>query len=148
MLKSAVIALALIATPAAADPQADVLAAANAALRAVNTNDAALFTSVMLPDAIIVAQSYGPDDRLVTRTYTVPAMAARMTAPGRAIDERLQNPSVLIQRDLAHVWSRYTLDNAGKRIHCGVDSFGLVRVDGAWKISSLAWTAEPQGCPK
>ena len=55
---------------------------------------------------------------------------------------------MLIQRDLAHVWAEYTLDIDGKRLHCGVDSFGLVKQDGQWRLSSLTWTAEPNGCPK
>ena len=70
-------------------------------------------------------------------------------APGRRpVDERIQNPTVLIQRDLAHVWSPYTIDIDGKRLHCGIDSFGLAKVDGAWKLTSLTWTAEPNGCPQ
>ena len=142
-------ALLLCAGAAAASPRDDVLAAVAAALQAVNTNDAALLEKVMLPQAIIVAQNYDKTDgKLVTRVLTVAEMAERFRTPGRRVDERIQKPTVLIQRDLAHVWSRYTIDSDGKRLHCGVDSFGLARVDGAWRLTSLTWTAEPQGCPK
>lgn len=149
MLKAALAAL-LLAAPATAAPQDDVLAAVDAALRAVNTGDAALLEQVMLPSAIIVAQNYNKaDDSLKTRTLTVAQMAESWRAPGRRpVDERIQNPTVLIQRDLAHVWSPYTIDIDGKRLHCGIDSFGLAKVDGAWKLTSLTWTAEPNGCPQ
>ena len=142
-------ALLLGATAALASPETDVLAVIDAALAAVSTNDAALFERVMLPGAIIVAQSYNADtDALATRQHTVAEMAERLRTPGRKIDERRTGATVLVQRDLAHVWADYTLDLDGKRLHCGVDSFGLVRQDGAWRISSLTWTAEPKGCPK
>ena len=142
-------ALLLGATAAAASPRDDVLAAVASVLQAVNTQDAALLETVMLPQAIIVAQRYdATDGKLVTRVLTVAEMAERFRTQGRRVDERIQNPTVLIQRDLAHVWSRYTIDSDGKRLHCGVDSFGLARVDGALRLTSLTWTAEPQGCPK
>ena len=67
-------------------------------------------------------------------------------AADRHVDERIHAPVVLVQRELAHVWAPYTLDYNGKRLHCGVDSFGLAKVDGVWKLTSLTWTAEPKGC--
>ncbi len=141
--------LLVIAAPAAADPRADVLAAVDGALTAINTSDAALFERIMLPDAIIVAQNYATGSgTLTTRRMTVPEQMARMRATTRKVDERRTKTTVLIQRDLAHVWADYTIDIDGKRLHCGVDSFGLVKVDGAWRINSLTWTAEPDGCER
>lgn len=141
--------LLLTAAAAHAGPKADVLAAVDATLAAINTNDPALFGRVMLPDAIIVAQNYqAGDDRLTTSTRTVAEMADRLRAAARRIDERRTDTKVFIQRDLAHVWAAYTLDVDGKRLHCGIDSFGLVKVGGQWRVASLAWTAEPAGCPK
>lgn len=142
-------ALLLGASAATASPESEVLAVVDDALRAVSSNDAALFEKVMRPDAVIIAQGYDADtDALATRSYTVAQMAERLRTPGRTIDERRTTSKVLVQRDLAHVWADYTLDLEGKRLHCGVDSFGLVKQDGAWRISSLTWTAEPKGCPK
>ncbi len=136
----------LAVSPAHADPRADVLAAVETALRAINSQDAALFEKVMLPGAIITAQSYDVDGVLRTGVLTVPEMAKRLNRPGHTVEESIHEPTVLVQRDLAHVWAPYTLDYDGKRLHCGVDSFGLARVDGVWRLTSLTWTAEPKGC--
>ncbi len=147
MIRNALIATALaLVTPASAGPHEDVMAVVDSALTAVNTNDAALLQKVMLPTATIVAQSYGPDDTLKTRVLSVADMVKSFAAPDRHVDERIHAPVVLVQRDLAHVWAPYTLDYNGKRLHCGVDSFGLAKVDGAWRLTSLTWTAEPKGC--
>jgi hypothetical protein len=150
MLKPIASALLLIGAPAEAAPRDDVLVVVEAALRAVNTGNAALIEQVMIPEAIIVAQNYDmADDSLRTRTLTRAQMAKSFHTPGRPpVDERVQNPTVLIQRDLAHVWSPYTIDVGGKRLHCGIDSIGLAKIGGAWKLTSLTWTAEPNGCPK
>jgi hypothetical protein len=148
MIRTALIAASLaLAAAAAAGPHEDVMAVVDAALTAVNTNDAALLQKVMLPTATIVAQGYGADGTLKTRVLTVADMVKSFAAPDRRVDERIHAPVVLVQRDLAHVWAPYTLDYNGKRLHCGVDSFGLARVDGVWKLTSLTWTAEPKGCP-
>jgi hypothetical protein len=122
------------------------MAIVDAALTAVNTNNAALLQKVMLPTATIVAQNYGPDGMLKTRVLSVADMVKSFAAPDRHVDERIHAPVVLVQRELAHVWAPYTLDYNGKRLHCGVDSFGLAKVDGVWKLTSLTWTAEPKGC--
>lgn len=150
MIRIAFAAAQLLGAGAAmASPETEVLSVVDQALVAVSTSDAALFQRVMLPAAIIVAQGYNADtDALTTRTYTVAQMAERLAATGRKIDERRTTTKVLVQRDLAHVWADYTIDVDGKRLHCGIDSFGLVKQDGAWRISSLTWTAEPKGCPK
>ncbi len=151
LLAAALLAAAAPATaPAAgeAPDQAAVLAAVGELLHAVNTADAALLGRVVLPGASIAVQRYAPDGSLVSRQLTVAQMQASFAGDRGKVDERLQDPLVMVQRDLAHVWSRYTIDVDGKRLHCGVDSFGLARIDGRWRVTSLAWTAEPQGCPR
>ncbi len=148
MIRSFALAVLLLAAPAAADPAADALAAANALLAAVNSNDAEALGHIMLPGATLVSQRYAADGALQSRPLTVADMQASLRANTHHYDERLQNPSVLVQRDLAQIWSRYTFDVDGKRQHCGVDSFSLVRIESVWRVSHLAWTAEPQGCPK
>jgi hypothetical protein len=54
------------------------------------------------------------------------------------------------------VWLPYDLYLDGKWSHCGVDVFTLVRQEGAWRIATMAWSAEqppvcephPDGPPK
>ena len=148
MIRLAVLAIMMSAAPAAAAPREEVLAVVSDALKAVNSHDAPLFTKVMLPQAIVLAQNYAADGSYKTRVMTVADMAARVSTPGPRIAERLQDPQVMISGGLAHVWSPYTFDLDGKRLHCGIDSFGLAKIDGGWRITSLTWTADPQGCPK
>jgi hypothetical protein len=68
-------------------------------------------------------------------------------APPRRFDERIVRPRIMITRDHAHVWAPYTLDIDGRRIHCGIDSFGWSKLDGKWLLTTFGWTADPKGCP-
>src|SRR5215469_230034 len=62
-------------------------------------------------------------------------------SPGTArIEERIHNPLVRIDHDLAVVWAPFEFLADGKVDHCGTDLFNLVRVDGRWLIASVADT--------
>jgi hypothetical protein len=53
------------------------------------------------------------------------------------LDERIEFGAVHIDANMASVWTPYRLYFDGKFIHCGADSFQLVRTDGEWKIVYL-----------
>lgn len=53
------------------------------------------------------------------------------------LDERIVFGSIQIDSYLASVWTPYRLYLNGKFIHCGADSFQLIRRNGIWKISHL-----------
>ncbi|MFZ4689498.1 MAG: hypothetical protein ACOYLS_09685 [Polymorphobacter sp.] len=132
-----------------ANPHADVAAALAAVMASVNTNDADAFLALQQPGTMIQVQRFKPDGSTSLDVIAASDFAARMrTRKGTVVDERLIDPQILVTRDFAHVWAPYTLDIDGKRIHCGVDSFGFIKTNGKWLLNSLAWTADPTGCPK
>src|SRR3954470_18319780 len=49
-------------------------------------------------------------------------------------EERLTDPAIEVDGDIAMVWSPYTFLIDGKVHHCGVDHFDLARENNAWKI--------------
>ena len=72
---------------------------------------------------------------------TFDAFADRVGRPGTThIEERIHNPLVRIDHDLAVVWAPFEFLEDGKLDHCGTDLFNLVRVDGKWLIASIADT--------
>lgn len=60
--------------------------------------------------------------------------------------EEMFDPKVLIHKNIALVWARYKFYRNGKYSHCGVDSFSLIKVGGKWKIASIVYTIEKEGC--
>ena len=72
---------------------------------------------------------------------TFEAFANQVGKPGRAhIKERIHDPLVRIDHDLAVVWAPFEFLADGKVDHCGTDLFNLVRIDGKWLIASVADT--------
>ena len=122
---------------------AEVLAAAQAVLDAINGADPDLLGSVMMPEATIVAVR---PDRPPSRS-TVEEMAAGIADPPQRFVERMWDPEVRIQHPIASVWAPYDFYRDGEFSHCGVDTFQLVHVDGAWRVESLLYnTLQPPAC--
>ena len=72
---------------------------------------------------------------------TFEEFAERVGKPGTArIQERIHDPLVRIDHDLAVVWAPFEFLVDDKVDHCGTDLFILVRTDGQWVIASVADT--------
>ena len=79
------------------------------------------------------------DGKPVQMTFQV--FAERAARPGTTrIEERIHNPLVRVDHDLAVVWAPFEFLVDGRVDHCGTDLFNLVRSDGRWLIASVADT--------
>jgi len=73
---------------------------------------------------------------------TVRSLVERFPAStGRKLEERIHDPLIRIDEDLAVIWAPYEFMVDGKVDHCGVDLVEAVRRDGRWLISGLADTS-------
>jgi Putative lumazine-binding len=132
-LCAAILVLPLGAT--SADEQA-VLAPVNAMFGAMAKHDSTAFKAPLLPGGTMVLMRDGKPVQL-----TFDEFAERVGKPGKAqIEERIHDPLVRIDHDLAVVWAPFEFLVDGKVDHCGTDLFNLVRVDGKWLIAGVADT--------
>lgn len=68
--------------------------------------------------------------------------ADRLSAPGTdARTERIYDPIVHIDNNIAYIWTRFDFLLNGKVDHCGTDSASFVKVDGRWLIAFLGDTS-------
>ena len=59
--------------------------------------------------------------------------------PGKSrIEERIHDPLVRVDGDIAMVWAPYEFLVDGKVRHCGTDVVNLVRMSGRWLIAGIA----------
>lgn len=65
---------------------------------------------------------------------------------GLLLDERIANPVIKIDGDLASIWVDYWFFADDRFSHCGVDAFLLARHAGEWKVFGLVDTRRTQGC--
>ena len=61
-------------------------------------------------------------------------------------DERIYNVTILIDGDIAQVWTDYSFYLDKKFSHCGVDAFQMVKENNKWLIISLIDTRRKEGC--
>lgn len=63
-----------------------------------------------------------------------------------AADERFFFNGIKIDENLAVVWAPYRFYYKKNFVHCGVNSFQLVRINGHWKIQYLIDTRRRENC--
>ena len=118
-----------------------------------------VFDGMRTRDTVLLAQAFDSTARLVgVRTPRGGVPAISLTTPGQfgaAIarapagdvwNERIFDPEVRIDGDVAQVWAYYTFHRNQTFSHCGVDAFMLVKVGGAWRITQLADSRRTEGC--
>jgi len=119
-----------------------VLAPIHAMFDGMSKRDAAAIKAPTLPGGSMILMR---DSKPTQMTFE--AFAERVGKPGKAqIEERIHDPLVRIDNDLAVVWAPFDFLVDGKVDHCGTDLFNMVRVDGKWLVASVADTGT-KTCP-
>ena len=147
---SAIAVLALSATasaqtaaaPASAPAQQDtaVLAVINRMFEGFAKKDTTIIRSTLHEDVKLVTAVTNREGKAVVQTTTMDKFLQGIaSAPGK-LDERLFNPEVRVDGNLATVWVLYEFWYDDKYSHCGFDSFQLARTEMGWKIFSIADT--------
>jgi hypothetical protein len=128
----------LMAPPlhAATPEEQAVLAPVKAMFDGMAKRDAAAIKEPLLTGGTMVLMRDGKPVQM-----TLEAFADRVGKPGTTqIEERIHDPLIRIDNDLAVVWAPFEFLIDGKVDHCGTDLFNLVRKDGKWLIASVADT--------
>ncbi len=114
----------------------EVLAPINQMFDGMAKRDAATIKKPLLSRGSLVLMRDGKPVQMTFEDF-----AERVGKPGTTkIEERIHDPLVRIDHDLAVVWAPFEFLSDGKVDHCGTDLFNLVRVDGKWIIASIADT--------
>jgi Putative lumazine-binding len=113
-----------------------VLTPINAMFDGMAKRDAAAIQQPTLPGGGLVLMRDGKPTQM-----TFAAFAENVAKPSKVqIQEKIHDPLIRIDNDLAVVWAPFVFLRDGKVNHCGTDLFNLVRVNGKWLIASVADT--------
>lgn len=145
-LLGALVAIFLYTTyPALAqDEEKAALQVAHDFFDALEKGDSTAFQSLFLPKAMVYT---------VRENNGVPALGSRSPfsdkfRKGTVVKERMkaQGVEVHVHGRMAVVWAPYDLWVNDVYSHCGIDVFTLIKAEAGWKIASLSYTIEKEGC--
>jgi ketosteroid isomerase-like protein len=126
-----------------AQDQSGPLAVVQKFFDAMSTKDVATIHSLFAPDASTLAIL--PDGSL---SKTPSAMFEQhLGASKEPWLERIWDAKVMQHGSMAAVWAPYDFYRGGKFSHCGIDNFQLVKSEGTWKVITVIFTVEKEGCP-
>ncbi len=115
-----------------------------------------LFIGMRNSDSLLIKQSFSKNAVLQTITKngevkneSINDFAVSISkAEKQSLEERISFSNILIDGNLASVWTPYEFYYKGQFSHCGVNSFQLVKSNDAWKIQYIIDTRRKDNCKK
>ena len=123
-----------------------LIAPINAVFAAFEAGDAAAMLRHVYPDGRVTASGVRGDGASNLRQQSWTQFAERVR-PDRPFQERISDPVIDIDGDIAMVWAPFVVRAGGKVSNCGVDHFDLIRENGVWKVMNLTFSSRTSGCP-
>lgn len=125
--------------------ESEILATVDRFLLALGNHDDAALDEVTITEGVSWIQAIKPGDQRPVQPYTNESLL-QPDPDADPFMERYWDPVVRVRGGLAQVWAPYELRDNGKVVHCGIDAFDVVFLDGTWRIASVLSTMEPEAC--
>jgi ketosteroid isomerase-like protein len=132
--------------PAVVSEETGVLVPIDALFAGLAARDPQAVLAAMRPDAGATVAEERSDGTRSVRHMTAAQFAAMVKPGPERYAERISDPAIEIDGDIAMVWAPYVFTIDGKPAHCGYDHFDLVRESGRWKIQNVTWSSRTTGC--
>ncbi len=150
MYKLLILAVALsysIISFSQSDDRAAILETVQKFFDSIEFRDRQLLESILVPNSLNISARELDGGEAQFNVMSYDEVVTALTRPGRNAKERSWDETVLIQGNIAVVWTPYDFHVDGVFSHCGIDSFQLIKQDGQWLISNSSWTLETENCP-
>jgi hypothetical protein len=134
------------ALPPEGSAEAAVMVPIDAMFAGLEARDPAKILSQTRPEGGATVVSEKPDGARAIRHESWAEFAAGIKPGPEHYREKLIDPAVEIDGDIAMVWGRFVFTVDDKVHHCGVDHFDLIRENGAWKVLNVTWSSRTTGC--
>lgn len=129
-------------------PTADsVKSVVNQLFEGMKAGDTTMVKAVFAKDAIMQTVSTSETTIPVLVTASIQQFVNAVGSPHTDVwDERISFGSIQVDGALASVWTPYRFYLNDRLLHCGVNSFQLMRFAEGWKIIYLVDTRRKEGC--
>lgn len=114
---------------------------------AMKTSDSTLLKTCFADKCILQTIVKSKEGNITVKDEALNEFASSVSSqPKGSLDEQISFDIIRIDGPLAIVWTPYNFYYNGKFLHCGVNSFQLVRFNNEWKIQYLIDTRRKAGC--
>ena len=121
-----------------------VLSPIDAMFQGMTDRNPAAIKAAALPGTMLILMRDGKPEQMTIETF-----AEHLSKPSKThIEERIHDPLIRMDNDLAMVWAPFEFLVDGTPDHCGTDLFNLVKTDGKWLIAGIADTGSKQCATK
>lgn len=144
-LASILVALAIIpvSLQAGDDDRAAVIGVVESLLDGINQQDAAAVHALGIDEAVLISLRH--DDQGNPRIGFRKESETSFPEEDRNMVERIWNPVVQIEGNIASVWAPFDFYLDGKFSHCGINAFQLLKIADDWKLSATTYTVVTDG---
>lgn len=113
----------------------------------MRTNDSNLVKSVFHTDATLQTVFTNKTSETKLLEEQISEFVTAVGTPHDGIwNEKITQTNIQIDGNLAHAWTNYEFYVNDRFIHCGVNSFQLVKFNNEWKIISIIDTRRTTNC--
>ncbi|RYE57910.1 MAG: hypothetical protein EOP48_04770 [Sphingobacteriales bacterium] len=123
-----------------------VKGAINALFDGMRTSDTTLANTAFAEKCIMQTIVKTKDGKITVRNEDPAKFVSSLAGTHPKYDERIQFTKILIDGDLASVWTDYKFFLGDQFSHCGVNSFQLLKTNKGWKIIYLIDTRRKDNC--
>jgi len=134
------------ALPPPGTDEAAVLAPINAMFAGLAARDGAAIQAQLRTEGGATVAVERPDGTRSIKHLSWADFTGGIKPGPEKYEERMANPAIEIDGDIAMVWGNFSFLVDGKVHHCGVNHFDLVRENGAWKVLNVTWSQRTAGC--
>ena len=127
------------------EARAEVLVTIRAALSTLGDRNVEAHRELFLPEATITAVALRDGERSI-RVSTLEESINSIAAVTVPMVERIWDPEVRVDGEVAIVWAPYNVFVNGAFQHCGVDANQMVQTSEGWKMFQVTDTRTRDGC--
>jgi len=120
--------------------------AARSFLEALSRTDTMVLRNLMAPGLSLSSVRDGPEGPVI-RHSTGEEFLIGLGGEGQELLERMWDPVVYVQGQVAMVWTPYDFFLNGEFSHCGIDVFTMLEGEDGWKVTSITYDVVREGCP-
>ena len=145
MYAGAFVALTIASEAIAQQTDPEVMQVVNRLFEGMRKKDTTLMRSTFAPQARLLS-AHMQNNAPVVSEANIDGWVASVGRNTGTLDERIFNPEVRVDGNLATAWMRYEFWLNGNFSHCGYNSFQLAKTTTGWKIIHIADSRRTEGC--